>query len=64
MMHIQRLAFGGRKSFMAASEVQMARRGTIQRGRLTEPVKLVLFSLLGYIAVFGMILLLQFTAQK
>jgi hypothetical protein len=49
---------------MAASEVQMARRGTIQRSRFTEPVKLVLFSLLGYIAVFGMILLLQFTAQK
>jgi hypothetical protein len=49
---------------MAASEVLVARRGTIQRSRLTEPVKLVLFGLLGYIAVFGMILLLQFTAPK
>jgi len=42
----------------------MARRGTFQRSRVTEPVKLVLFGLLGYIAVFGMILLLQFTDPK
>ena len=40
----------------------MARRWIVEkRGRFRTPLELALYSILGYLAVFGMILILQFS---
>ena len=44
------------------SEAQVARRWMVEkRSRFRTPLELALYSILGYLAVFGMILILQFS---
>jgi hypothetical protein len=53
-----RVAYQG----MTESEVQVARRWMVEkRSRFRTPLALALYSILGYLAVFGMILILQFS---